>query len=115
MAIAATFTKNALATKYGQLATHGAVYTTAPTGGTAGTEPTGGTPAYARKPLTWSAPSNGVITASATFDLAAGTTLLGSGLHDALTAGNFIDGKSETSTNFPIQDTVTVNYTYTQA
>jgi len=114
MAIAATFTKNALATKYGQLATHGAVYTTAP-GATAGTEPTGGTPAYARKALTWAAGATGVVTASATFDLPAGTTIVGSGLHDALTAGNFIDGKTETSVSFPTQDTVTVTFNYTQS
>lgn len=113
MAIAATFTKNALATEYGALATHGAVYTTTP-GASAGTEPSGGSPAYARKPLTWSAASGGVITASATFDLPAGTTIVGSGLHDALTAGNYIDGRTETSVTFDVQDTVTVNYSYTQ-
>lgn len=115
MAIASTFAKNALATKYGQLATHGAVYTTAPTGGAAGTEPTGGSPAYARKPLTWTAGAAGVITASAVFDVPAGTTVNGSGLHDALTAGNFIDGKTESSVSFPTQDTVQVNFTYTQS
>lgn len=113
MAIASTFAKNAMATKYGQLATHGTVYTTAP-GANAGTEPTGGTPAFARKPLTWSAPTNGVITASATFDIPPNTTIVGTGLHDALTAGNYIDGKTETSVTFSTQDTVTVNFTYTQ-
>lgn len=114
MAIASTFAKNAMATKYGQLATHGAIYTTAP-GASAGTEPSGGSPAYARKALTWSSPTAGVITASATFDVPAGTTIVGSGLHDAATAGNYIDGKTETSVNFTAQDTVTVNYTYTQS
>jgi hypothetical protein len=113
MAIAAAYTKNQLAAEYGQRATHGTVYTTAP-GATAGTEPTGGTPAFARKPLSWSAPTDGVITASATFDIPAGTTIVGTGLHDALTGGNYIDGKTETSVDFTAQDTVTVNYSYTQ-
>jgi hypothetical protein len=113
MAIASTFGKNSMADHYGDIATHGAIYTTAP-GASAGTEPSGGSPAYARKALTWSSASGGVITASATFDVPAGTTVVGVGLHDALTAGNYIDGKSETSVNFPTQDTVTVNYTFTE-
>jgi len=113
MAIASTFAKNAMATKFGQLATHGAVFTTAP-GATAGTEPSGGSPAYARKSLTWSAPSNGTITASAVIDLPAGTTVVGTGLFDAATGGNYIDGQVETSVEFTDQDTVTVNYSYTQ-
>lgn len=113
MAIAAAYTKDQLATEYGQRATHGTVYTTAP-GAAAGTEPTGGTPAFARKPLTWSAPSGGVITASAVFDMPPGTTVVGTGLHDALTAGNYIDGKTVTEVTFDVQDTVTVNYSYTQ-
>jgi hypothetical protein len=113
MAIASTFGKNSMATHYGTIATHGAIYTTAP-GASAGTEPSGGSPAYARKPLTWSSASGGVITASATFDVPAGTTVVGTGLHDALTAGNYIDGKTETSVAFPTQDTVTVNFTFTE-
>jgi hypothetical protein len=114
LAIASTFGKNALATEYGVQAAYGAVYTSAP-GASAGTEPAGGSPAYARKALTWSAASGGVITASATFDVPAGTTVVGTGVHDAVTAGNYVDGKSETSVNFPTQDTVTVNFTYTQS
>lgn len=113
MAIASTFGKNAMATHFGTIATHGAIYTTAP-GAAAGTEPTGGTPAYARKPLAWSAPTNGVITASATFDVPPGTTVVGTGMHDALTAGNYLNGKTEASVTFPSQDTVTVNFTHTQ-
>lgn len=80
----------------------------------AGTEPVGGTPAYARKPLIWSAPTNGVITASATFDVPPGTTVVGTGMHDALAAGNYLNGKTEASVTFPSQDTVTVNFTHTQ-
>jgi hypothetical protein len=115
MAIQTTLGKNELATEYGLTATHGAVYTTAP-GATAGTEPTGGTPAYARKPLTWGAPSNGVITSDpAIFDIPAGTTVVGTGLHDALTDGNYIDGKTEASIEFTAQDTLTVTFTFSQS
>lgn len=115
MAIQAVSTKNALATEYSTLATHGAIYTTAP-GTAAGTEPSGGTTPYARKPLTWSAPVDGVITADpVVFDVPAGTTIVGVGVHSALTAGNYIDGKTEASVTFDTQDTLTVTFTYTQA
>ena len=112
MAIQTSTEKNSLATKYGTDAAYGAVYTTAP-GATAGTEPTGGSPAYARKALTWGAPSNGVITASATFDIPAGTTVVGVGLHSALTAGTYLDGASVTSQNFSSQGTYSVTFTMT--
>ncbi|GGJ55626.1 hypothetical protein [Glutamicibacter ardleyensis] len=110
MPIQTTAQKNTLATAYGAAATHGAVYTTAP-GATAGTEPTG---VYARKPLTWSAPANGVITASATFDIPSGVTVVGTGVHSALTAGTYLDGEDVTAQAFASQGTLTVNYTYTQ-
>jgi len=114
MAIASTYGKNSLAAKYATEALYGAVYTTAP-GASAGTEPSGGTPAYARKALTWSAPSAGVITASAVFDIPAGTTIVGTGTHTAATGGSYVDGKTETSVVFSSQDTVTVTFTYTQS
>lgn len=110
MAIAATYGKNALATYYGSIATYGAIYTTTP-GSAAGTEGAGGS--YARKPLTWSAPTAGVITASATFDVGA-STIKGTGVHTAITAGNYIDGVANADVVFSGTDTVTVNFTYTQ-
>lgn len=115
MAIKTAAGRNALSTAYGNLATHGAIYTTAPTG-TAGTEPTG---VYARKPLTWSAPNdNGTlstITATATFDVPSGATIAGVGVHTALTAGTYLDGVTVTSQNFASQGTLTVTYTYQQS
>ena len=114
MAIASSYGKTSLAAKYAAEALYGAVYTSAP-GASAGTEPSGGSPAYARKALTWTAGAAGVITASAVFDVPAGTTILGTGTHTAVTGGSYVDGKSETSVNFPTQDTVTVNFTYTQS
>lgn len=113
MAIQTTAEKNSLATKYAADALYGALFTTAP-GASAGTEVTGGSPAYARKPLTWGAPSNGVITASATFDVPA-CTVVGTGVYSAATAGTYIDGNTVTSVTFSTQDTVTVTFTFTQS
>lgn len=114
MAIQTTAEKNSLATKYGTDAPYGAVYTTAPSS-TAGTEPSGGSPAYARKLLSWSAASNGVISATATFDIPSGATIVGIGLHSAVTAGTYIDGATITSQAFASQGTLTVTFTYTQS
>jgi hypothetical protein len=113
MAIQTATQKNTAATAYGTAAAYGAVYTTAP-GGTAGTEPSGGAPAYARKALTWGAPANGVITATAVFDIPTGTTIVGSGFHTAVTAGTYLDGNSVTSQAFASQGTYTVTFTFTE-
>ena len=113
MAIQTTAEKNNLATQYGTNAAYGAVYTTAP-GASAGTEPSGGSPPYARKALTWGAPSGGVVTATATFDIPAGTTVVGVGVHTAVTAGTYLDGTSVTSQAFASQGTYQVTFTYTQ-
>lgn len=113
MTIQTTTQKNTLATSYGTAATYGAVYTTAP-GGSAGTEPSGGSPAYARKSLTWGAASGGVITVAPTFDIPTGTTIVGAGVHTAVTAGTYLDGASVTSQAFASQGTYLVTLTYTQ-
>src|SRR5690242_17828282 len=104
MAVQTNTQKNTLATAYGGAATFGALYTTAP-GASAGTEVTGGSPAYARKALSWGAASNGVITATATFDVPAGTTVVGAGVHTAVTAGTYLDGGTVTSQAFSSQGT----------
>lgn len=114
MAIQTATEKNSLATKYGTDAAYGAVYTTAPTS-SAGTEPTGGTPSYARKALSWSAASGGVTVATATFDIPPGATIVGVGVHTALTAGTYLDGGSITSQAFASQGTLSVTFTYTQS
>jgi hypothetical protein len=105
--------KNNLATAYGNAATHAALYTTVP-GASAGTEVTGGSPAYARKAITWGAPSNGVITGTVTFDVPSGTTVAGAGVHTALTAGTYLDGAAVTSQAFASQGTYALTLTYTQ-
>lgn len=113
MTIQTVTQKNTLATAYGTAATHAAVYTTAP-GGSAGTEPSGGSPAYARKAISWGSASGGVITATVTFDIPAGTTIVGAGVHTALTAGTYLDGAAVTSQAFATQGTYALTLTYTQ-
>lgn len=114
MTIQTTTQKNNLATAYGTAATHAALYSTVP-GASAGTELSGGSPAYARKPLSWSAPSSGAITASATFDVGSGSTVAGAGVHTALTAGTYLDGAGVTSQSFASQGTYSLTLTYTQS
>lgn len=114
MAIATAAMKNLLSDAYKAAALYGAVYTTAP-GGTAGTEPSGGSPAYARKSLTWSASSGGVTSATATFDIPTGTTVVGVGVHSAATAGTYYDGVTITSQAFSSQGTLTVTFTFTES
>jgi hypothetical protein len=114
MAIQTATQKNTLATSYGTAATHAALYTTAP-GASAGTEVTGGSPAYARKAISWGAASGGVITATVTFDVPTGVTVVGAGVHTALTAGTYLDGGSVTSQAFASQGTYTLTLTYTQS
>lgn len=113
MAIQTAAMKNILSDAYKGAALFGAVYTTAP-GGSAGTEPSGGSPAYARKSLSWSASSNGVTSAVAVFDIPAGATIVGAGVHSAVTAGTYYDGSAVTSQAFATQGTYTVTFTFTE-
>jgi len=112
MAIQTAGMKNTLAAAYKAAATHAALYTTVP-GASQGTEVTGGS--YARKPLTWNTPANGVVTATAVFDVPAGTTINGAGLHDAASAGNYLDGGSVASQNFASAGTYTLTLTFTES
>lgn len=115
MTIQTTQQRENLAVAYGNAATYAALYTTAP-GATAGTEPTGGSPAYARKPVTWTAGTvDGSVTATVVFDVPAGTTIVGAGLHTALTAGTYLDGGAVTSQNFSSQGTYTLTLTFNEA
>jgi hypothetical protein len=114
MSIQTATMKNTLASAYATAAAWMAAYTTAP-GASAGTEPTGGSPAYARKAPTWGGPSSGVVTAPAVpFDIPSGNTIVGTGFHSAVTAGNYLDGASVTSQAFASQGTYSITPTYTQ-
>lgn len=105
--------RNALASAYATACAYAAAYSSAGSG-TAGTEPTGGSPAYARVAVTWSAPSNGVITASYTWNIPSGFTVAGGGYHSAATGGTYYDGFSLTSQGFSSQGTLTVSATFTE-
>lgn len=114
MAIQTSTMKNTLSDAYKGAAAYAALYTTAP-GGSAGTEPSGGSPAYARKALTWGSSSNGVVSATAvTFDVPTSTTIVGAGIHTAVTAGTYLDGAAVTSQAFASQGTYQLTLTYTQ-
>lgn len=113
MAIQTAQGKENLAVAYGTNAAYGALYTTAP-GATAGTEPTGG--GYARLPLTWAPGTvDGIVTATATFNVPVGATIVGVGVHTAVTAGTYLDGATVTSQAFASAGTYTVTFTYTQS
>lgn len=115
MAIQTVQQRENVAIAYGTAATHAALYTTTP-GATQGTEPTGGAPAYARKPITWNNGTvDGSITATVTFDVPSGATIVGAGVHTALTAGTYLDGGTVTSQAFASQGTYTLTLTYTQS
>jgi hypothetical protein len=56
------------------------------------------------------------VTASAvTFDIPSGTTIVGFGIHTAVTAGSYLDGAAVTSQAFASQGTYAVTPTYTQS
>jgi hypothetical protein len=122
-AIATTTMKNTLASAYATAATHAALFTADPgsTGTATGEVTATGSPAYARKPFTagaaWSAASNGVVTASVTFDVPAGTTVTFVAVCSSVTQGaaTVLDKIAITSQNFATQGTLTVNFTFTQS
>ena len=104
--------RNALAGAYAGQAAHAALYTTAP-GGTAGTEVAGGS--YARKALTWGTAANGATTATASFDVPAGTTVRGAGVHSAATGGTYLDGATVTEQTFATAGRYDLTLTFTQS
>ena len=115
MPIATTTQRETLAVAYGNAATHASLHTANP-GTTGASEVSGGSPAYARKALTWAAGgSDGVITATVTFDVPSGVTVTHGGLWTALTGGTFLDSVTLTSQAFGSQGTLTLNLTFTQS
>lgn len=115
MAIDSTAMKNLLADAYKGAALYGALYSAMGSAGSAGTEISGGSPAYARKAWSWGSSSGGVVSATgAVFDVGSGTTVVGLGMHSAVTAGTYYDKVAITSQVFASQGTYTVTPTYTQ-
>lgn len=118
MAIAVLAQRNALAAAYGTAAPFGCLFSADPgTSGTVTGEITGGSPAYARKNMTWGAPSASVITSAATtFDVASGTTVtfFGVAVTGTATTADLRDRVAVTSQAFASQGTYIVTATYTQ-
>ena len=109
--------KNSLASKYAADALFASIYTADPgITGTATGEVTGGAPAYARISLTWGAPSSGVITATATFNVPAGVTVAFAAVNTSGTAGtaDVRDRVAVTSQAFASQGTYALTLTFTE-
>lgn len=115
MPIATDQQREYLAIEYGNRATYASLHSADP--GTTGTnEISGGTPAYARKPLTWTAGAvDGSVTATAVFDVPANQPVTHVGIFSALTAGTFLDKQVVTYSTQAAQGTLTVNLTFTQS
>lgn len=104
-----------LAVEYGVRATHASLHSADP-GSTGANEISGGSPAYARKPLTWSVGTvDGVVTATAVFDVPAGQAVTHGALWTALTGGTYLDKVSISYATQASQGTLTLNLTYTQS
>lgn len=73
-------------------------------------ELSGGSPAYARKAITWNAPSNGSMTSSnqPTFDIPAGATVGKVKFYSALTGGTLYNEYDATNETYAGQGTYTV-------
>lgn len=119
MAITILATRNTLATAYGTNAPYGSMFISSGPGttGAATNEVTGGSPAFARKALTWGAPSASAIVGTATFDIPSGTTVTFFGVcaSATLTTADVKDAVAVTSQVFSSQGTYAVTATYTQS
>lgn len=115
--VATNTQKSSLAAKYAVDAVYGALFTADPGAtGTVTGEVTGGSPAYARKAIAWGAPTNGVVTGTATFDVPGGGTALAfAGVCSALTGANLLDRVAITGQTFNSQGQYVATFQYTQS
>lgn len=110
--MATTTLKNVLATAFGTTAVTVRVYSTAPTATAAGTAIGTVTP----ETISWSAAAGGIITATVTFDIPAGTTVKGAGVHDG--SGAFLDGAAlfgSSGQTWAADGTLPLTLTFTQS
>lgn len=110
--MATTAIKNTLATAFGSAAKDVRLYSTAPTATAAGTAIAGITPAT----ISWSAPSNGAVTATVSFNVPSGSVIKGAGVHDA--SGNYLDGGAlfgASGQTYAADGTLALTLTYTQS
>ena len=110
--------RNDVAKAYGVAAPYGSLFTGAGPGttGAATNECTGGSPAFARKPLSWGAAASSVITGTATFDIASGTTVTFGGVtvSATLATADLRDAVAVTNQTYASQGTYAATMTYTQ-
>ena len=115
MAIATSQGKENLAVAYGTNGAYASLHSADP-GTTGVSEISGGAPAYARKALTWAAGTvDGIVTASATFDVPASTGITHAGIWTAVTAGTYLDKVAAVYSSQASQGQMTVNFTFTQS
>lgn len=122
MAINTTQQRNNLATAYGTNAAYGLLGTSAGNPAGAGSQAATneltatGSPAYARKALSWGAPSSGAVTATATFDVPSGVTVGYAGVasSNVVGAATLLDFVGVSAQAFASQGTYTVTYTFTE-
>lgn len=109
-----TYAKNAMLDRaagtpkgFGEMALYVSAHTADP-GDTGTNEVTGGS--YARKSITWNAPSGGSIDSSnqPVLDIPSGTTVTHIGLFDASTSGNFVASANVTDETFGSDGTYTI-------
>jgi hypothetical protein len=112
MAIATNVQKETLAQAYAGAATHASLHTTAPGTTGAGELVAAG---YARQPITWTAgASDGIVTCTVTFTVAADTNITHVGLWTALTGGTFLDSVTS-AVSFVTDGQYVVTLTFTQS
>jgi hypothetical protein len=102
--------KNAMLDELGTLLLYVSLHTDT-LGSGSGNEVTGGTPAYARKSITWSAASAGVLSASnaPVFDIPTTTTIRRVGFWSADTGGTYYGDGEITDETYSGQGTYTLS------
>lgn len=113
MAISDNATKSAMASAYAGLCTHAAAHSANPA--TSGNELNGA--GSARGAISWGAPTNGVITGTATVTLPTSgpNTVDAIGLWSASSGGTFRDGQYDvTNVQYSGAGTANISITYTQ-
>lgn len=110
MAIATAEMRQLVANAYTAEAVSGSLHTGTGPGTTGANEVTGGSPAYARKPLAWTAGTTGTGTATATFDVPAGVTVTWGGIWNGAATPVFRDNVDITDQAFASQGTLKLDY-----
>ena len=103
--------KNVMLNHLAGLAVYASIHSAVPDD-TGSSEISGGSPAYARLPVTWNTAAMGAISVTnspITFDIPAGTTVIGVGLWSAVSGGDFYGFYDLIHQTFPSQGTYPLN------